>query len=540
VPMSFSRIDVDMRPPWFSRSDGLFLLIASGIACFSAACVAIATSRGADMSHDSVAYIGAVRSLVEGRGLVIPFGADQPVPLTRWPPLYPLVLAMAGAVTHDIEGAARWLSAGLFALNTILIAALGRKLTNCAIFGYAAAVVFASSFTMLRLHTMAMAEPLFILLALVCTYYLDDHLTTGKTAPLLAASVAAGLIVVTRYAGLPFIVWGAIVVFFRHRSSMRPWIDAVIWTLAAAAPIMLVTAWNVRGDGWVAHRTLTWHPQSGIFFSRMLAGVTECILPESLPHRNWVMAAGCLVLTPIAARYLIRRPEFRASYLAFLIALNVAFLIGVGLFLGLDADLDIRRAIKPVFPFLILLAVCAGSRLLRTRTIRIAVLSGVCAAMALPNSPDMYRWVVEGSQSGLGFGNRQWRESATIAFIQNLPAKTVVYTNLPEPVYLVTGRNARFLPIVEDMVNRRRMTAAEIDLAVSGIAGRARSGDAVAVYFVRDEIRLPIMIAASDLAARCGLTRVIAFDDGTAYTSGDAAGSHARLRYSGQRGVPGR
>lgn len=190
-----------------------------------------------------------------------------------------------------------------------------------------------------------------------------------------------------------------------------------------------------------------------------------------------------------------------------------------------DALLDARRAMMPTFPLLILLAAVAASRALRTPVIRFTVVSGACAAIALPNFPGMYRWVASASQEGLGFRSRRWRASATMAFIQELPTKTIVYTDLPEPVYLITGRNARFLPRIADPHSREGMTPAEVDSAVSEVARHARSGYAVAVYFLADEARASAMVAGPDLAARCGLMRAMAFEDGTAYASADVGGS---------------
>jgi hypothetical protein len=507
--------NADRSSPWFRRSYGVFLLVVVGFACLSAACVAIATARGAIVSHDSVAYIAAARSVMAGRGSVIAFWTPHPIPLPFWPPFYPLVLAMAGRLIPEIPDAARWLSIVLFGLSTIVVAILVRKFTNSILFGCAGAFLFASSFTMWRLHAMVMAEPLFILLTLACIYFLDEYLTAGNRWVLALAAMAAGLSVVTRYAGLPMVVWGAVLLALDFRSHPRRRIDALIWAVVAATPLTLVSVWNLRVAGSVAHRPLAWHPRNLVFFRSLLAGVGECILPEALPYRLWITAVVILVLAPGTAIYLIRSGRSRQSYLALLLALQVGFLIGVGFFL--DANLGVRRAIQPTFPLLLLFAGCAGGGLLRTRRRRIAVVIGVCALIALPNGPYMYRWVEATNRDPGGFGSRQWRESATMAFIEKLPADTVVYTNLPEPVYLVAGRNTRQLPAIQDPISFRRKTPAEIDREVTEIARSASAGHAAVVYFLNDRERIPFLIDGSELAARSGLRLAEAFDDGTAY-----------------------
>lgn len=514
--MEFAKSYGTMRVQATGRpASGWFLLISAGIAGLSAASAAYATAAGAELSHDSVAYLAAARSLLDGQGLVIPFGAEHPIPFTHWPPLYPLGLALGGILTHDVDSAARWLSVALFALNTMLVAVLARKFTGSAIFGCGAAFLFASSFALLRLHAMVMTEPLFITFALICIYFLDEHLGTAKTAPLMAAATAAGLSAVTRYAGVPFIVGGALIIFLRQPSAKKSRISAAVWTVVAAAPELLVAVWNVRNTGTLANGVLWWHPQNKTFFIRMLSGMTECILPESLPHRNWFMVAGSLVLAPFVAVYVARRPDFRTQYLTFLVLLYVGFLIAAG-FVA-DAPLDARRGMEPMFPFLVLIAAIAGSRLLCTRAARLGVVTAVCAAIALPNFPVMSQWAADAARNGHGFGDRHWRESPALAFIQSLPAATIIYTNLPEPVSLITGRRARFLPAVENAATGAVLTAAVIDSAVSEVTRQAHSGNAAAVYFLGETMRLPIMISGPDLAVRCGLMRVMNFDDATIY-----------------------
>lgn len=500
------------------RNDGVFLFVVAAICCLAGTCVATATGRGALLSHDSIAYFAAARSVIAGQGLTIPFGSAEPTPLTYWPPLYPLVLAAAGLLTKDVERGAIWLSIGLLAGATVLMAILARRLTKSGYLGCAAAFVFASLLTTWQTYSMVMAEPLFVFLLLLFVYLLDQYFTGANRWLFFAAAAAAGLALITRFAGLPFIGWGAIVIFQRGRSSWRRWSDAVLWTLAASTPAMLVAVWHLRVAGSVAHRTLAWHPQSIGFFLQLLNGCAGWILPAWLPHRVWVLAAVCLPLAPVAGMYFLRRPRAWESSLALLIVINIAFLVAVG-FLA-DAIVGAKRAAQGMVAFEILLVVIAGSRFLRTPRTRRAVAAAVVALILIPNCSSAYRWVRDRSLNTDGFGGSAYRESDTMAFVRALPAKAIIYTNLPEPIYIATGRNARFLPLVEDAQSRRRMSAEEIAADIHEIALGARSGDAVAVYFRDDGDRQPIMVKASELSERSGLTRARVFRDATVYTSG--------------------
>jgi len=495
-----------------SRGD---LIFVAGVSLAAAAFLAVLTRLGPYIHFDSVYYIAAARSFIEGHGLAVPFGADRPVTLTHFPPLYPLTLALAGLITHDVIPGARWLSVGLFAANVFLFGALARKLTNRTEFSVAAASVFATSYTMLQLHAMAMTEPLFILFMMACTYFLDEYLQTGSQAALVAGALAAGLSVATRYAGIPFLCGGALIILLWNPPVRKRGLNAAIWILASAVPLVPVAIWQLGASGAITDRSLIWHQPKGRFFGRMFAGVTECFLPTWLPHRTWIMLAGCVLLAPLFAVYLHRRAGGREKYLALLLSLSVGFLIAVG-FLG-DWGLDVRRAMEPLFPFEILLASVAVSRLLTQRMPLTAVLIGACALMVLPNFPAIAESVRDMTRNGGGFYRREWRESATLAFIRKLPSGTILYTNLPEPVYLFTGRSARDLPHIADVLNGRSLSSAEVDSAVLAVARQAQSGNVAAVYFSEDIVRQPTMIAGDSLAARCGFTCVIHFDDGSVY-----------------------
>jgi hypothetical protein len=204
----------------------------------------------------------------------------------------------------------------------------------------------------------------------------------------------------------------------------------------------------------------------------------------------------------------------RVRHLTLAIGLYSLFLVAT--VFTADAALDVRRAMAPLLPLVILLASAACAHLLRTPAARMALFAGV-AAIALAGVPATVQWIGESSRDGIGFGDRQWRESATVGFTRALPADTVVYTNLPEPVYLLTGRRARFLPAKFDPLSGTTIDRARVDAAVSEMARLAGEGHATAVYFTQDDLRRPTMLAGTDLAERCGLRRMLTFRDGVAY-----------------------
>ena len=93
----------------------LALITFSGIC--AAALMFWITARGPGVSPDSVIYIETARSLLAGNG----FSAEGK-PMTHYPPVYPLLLAVVGLFNHgDVVHAGRLIGALLFGVNLALL-----------------------------------------------------------------------------------------------------------------------------------------------------------------------------------------------------------------------------------------------------------------------------------------------------------------------------------------------------------------------------------------------------------------------------------
>src|SRR5262245_17419589 len=105
------RIPESARP---SRAGGFATLAAPLALCLAGIClILIATARyGVGLTPDSACYISVARNLVAGNGLI----PDTSVPFVEWPPLFPLLLALAAWLGLDPIVAARLLNALAFGL----------------------------------------------------------------------------------------------------------------------------------------------------------------------------------------------------------------------------------------------------------------------------------------------------------------------------------------------------------------------------------------------------------------------------------------
>ena len=96
----------------------LELLWSTGLSIAGIIVVLVATHRygGAGIDPDSVDYIACARNLLSGIGLL----DHEGLPFTKWPPLFPLLLAALGAVGVDPLQGGRLLNAAAFGLSVFV------------------------------------------------------------------------------------------------------------------------------------------------------------------------------------------------------------------------------------------------------------------------------------------------------------------------------------------------------------------------------------------------------------------------------------
>ena len=129
-------------------------------------CLAHATRHGIGIAPDSVSYIEAARNLGAGHGIstLADEGAGY-LPMTRFPPLYPVAIAAISRLGVDPVDAARALALALFGANIVLASALvARSAPGARWLPVVGAVLTASSPEVVAIHGAAQSEPLFLLL----------------------------------------------------------------------------------------------------------------------------------------------------------------------------------------------------------------------------------------------------------------------------------------------------------------------------------------------------------------------------------------
>lgn len=427
-----------------------------------------ATPQGLGLNDDSIAYVAGARSLLEGRGYreiwIVSAG-----PVTHFPPGFPTTLAFTSLVTGiDPLRAARLLNSLLFGFNTFLMGWLALRMTKSRVVGLLTAALFLLTPSLLKIHSNAMSEPLYVFFTLVTFLLLDFYFQNQNERRawllLLAAGLITSLAFLTRYAALALLAMGVVaLVIMNGRSRFKRDLQDVGIYLAGFVP--LVAAWTIRNrivGGTVTNRAIGWHP---IVESNARTGI-RTFSEFLVPIQNWqlnlikvdglfeviliVLTLGLLVWTLKVGLPRFFQPEKnpQPEVISFLNGLYI-----FGYFLSLAVTMTFfdpatkfqLRIVSPMLVSLLLLLAfglktVSGSGTGKWLALGLTVI--LFAASVIGTSESL----IDLRRGGQVYANERWYDAPAIAALRELPADVVIHSNQPGVIYLYVGRPGALLP----------------------------------------------------------------------------------------------
>jgi 4-amino-4-deoxy-L-arabinose transferase-like glycosyltransferase len=490
----------------------LFFVFLTVIALGAMATLYVSTTAGLGFGNDSVAYVGAARNILDGNGYARTSGGGEIKPITHYPPLFSLALAAGSAlIRYDPIRVARALIIFLWGLSAFLGGWLVWRMSHSAIAGLAFAFLFAANGPLLFVYAVIMSEPLYLALTFAAFLFLFAYFNKlpsppGKgTAPslskgaggegwpwLLAAGAVSGLTYLTRYSGLALLATFAAVLLLVEPGWKTKLRSALVY-LAGAAPFLL--AWTLRNTlrGLsIANRTLSYHPipaekiDYGVrqvwnwLIPGWFGGVTSDwpVLSILRASRDWpgtpylmvgLVVAALLVWLALTARRLwgnMQNPHLATFFTStlYLFIYLAAILFSMFFF---DASTPFRdRILAPIYISLLTAFVLFGAWLWRTGKWPLRVLVVILAlSVASVSVADAGRAITRLQADPLGFASARWRNSKLIAAINALPPDTILYSNSPTAIYILTNRPAYIMPTPIDPVDNQPRGSFEDDVA---------------------------------------------------------------------------
>jgi hypothetical protein len=519
--------DISRRTNLFrlTRPQATLLALVSSIGLLGAGVLAISTPWGIGITPDSVVYVAAARSLLNGTGFALPSASSEFIPVVQYPPLFPLCLAMLAVIGFDPIDAAKWLNVGfLFAANVVLAGLIVYGETRSRAASIVGSFLVALAFPLVQAHTLAWAEPLFLFCTFFGLWLLARHIEAPEPRVLLASSILVSLGLLSRYAGAATVLTGVVAVLLFCRAPLKDRIfDAVLFIIGSCSLVSLWMFRNVAVAGTATARSMSWHPPS----SEHLNSAKETILSWILPvgtSAGWASIGSAVALT-IVFLFMTRAHDERdatqpPSPFAFVLALfiaNYALLLFITVSF-LDAHTPFNnRIFSPAFLSSLMLIVCLSVRWLRRS--RSAALARIAVAPALllffiTHFERSARWLETSYTSGFGYAGPAWRDSNVMKRLSALDASTPIFTNGPDAVYAITGRHAAMIPAKVSPATR--LAAASFPAELAEMGTKLASGTGVLVYFHTVSWRwyLP---SEEELLSSLNLTVVAREEEGAIY-----------------------
>ena len=472
----------------------LFFVFLTSIALCAMATLYVSSTAGLGFGNDSVAYVGAARNLVSGNGYARTSGGGEIKPITHYPPLFALTLAAGSALSHyDPIRVARGLIICLWGLSAFLGGWLIWRMSRSMIAGLAFAFLFAANGPLLFVYAVIMSEPLYIALTFAAFLLLFSYFQNipsrarggeGRRGLLLAAAGAvSGLVYLTRYSGLALLAT-FIVVLLLVEPGWKAKLRSSLIYLAGALPFLL--AWTLRNSlrGLsVTNRVLSYHP---IPIEKIDAGVREVwdwLIPGWLggftsdwpvlsilrASRDWpgtpflavgLIGIALLVWLAFTARRLWGNAAQNARLVLIFTSTLYLFVYLAAILFSMfffDASTPFHdRILAPIYISLLTAFVLFLSECWRTGKWPLRALVVILALSAASVSvADASRVVTRLQADPLGFASARWRNSKLIAAINALPPDTLLYSNSPTAIYILTDRPAYIMPTPIDPVDNQ-------------------------------------------------------------------------------------
>ncbi len=451
------------------------------------------TKWGIGTSPDSAAYIGSASNLLNGKGLSVPYGDPPDQPLSFYPPLYPIFLSLGGLSGYSIFQSSRWLHVILLSLNLLLLWLFIRKLipSSLSLLSSILLIPFAISPSFFNLHIMAWSEALFLLTGYGGLFLVATGLSQHRKYFIIQGSFLLGLAFLTRYSGLAMIAAAGIAILIFQKGII--W-TKLHYTIYATIPALVMASgwmiWNFIINGNFASRSLDFHL---IETNQLRLGLDTIanwfLIPLSLPG---VVKIGILatIITPLML-FIFRGFNKFSEELKWIVSILATFFITYPLFLlvsisFIDANTPLDdRILSPLFIVFGLLMITAIGHLLNKLryTLRTKILLASLGVLlfSVIGIEQRISAIHASHNFGIGFGHIQWRDSELIHQIKQFPADSIIYTNSPEGVYLLTGKPS--IPIPRKIDLTRRTPNPNFQEKMNLMRHEILIGNAVIAYF---------------------------------------------------------
>ena len=441
-----------MRKPIVQYLERVHIVLAPLVAVglVYAACMA----WGPGLSPDSVSYLSAGISLADGHGFYLYDGA----PYLEWPPLVPLLAAIARLMGIPPEKAIVVTNALLFALTVFLTGALLRRYLRKRALSAWGAWAVALSPALVIISCQVLSDMIFTSSVVALIYALDQYAVKEKIKFVIIAGMIACVAFLARYIGFTLILSSTSWLLLRKTPALRRRVwHTALFVAIGATPGLAWLARNLYMSSTVAGH----HGASQYSIIQNLYSGVNAISAWFLtwrvysPVRFTVFVIGGLVLLvtayTVARRYRHHPVLVLSGNLLTHLSIYILSIALIASIISIDR-LDQRFLVPFYAPTVILLALAFDqvlfylSAVLAWRRLSFAILLVVCAWLLYPIR-QVTITVQDANAEGTGlYSSQEWATSPLIAWLKTHELLKPIYSNAPDVIYYETGKSAKRSP----------------------------------------------------------------------------------------------
>ncbi len=494
-----------------------------------------ATTSGVGLSPDSVTYLTAGNNIISGHGFTMLRPDGSYVPLTHFAPFYSISVSLSRFFGVSPLIAARWIGAIsfgflIFSIGFVLAGFFKSDPGVSIWFPIFAALFALVSVTLIEIYVMAWSETIFLLIALWCVVLLGKYLDQGSLLAFIFSGLLTGLAIFTRYAGAAVLATAVIgILFLRAMGLGKKLVFCIIYGIISVIPMLFWVIIDLNNTQTTPIREIAFHPLNLGHLQQALTTLSSWLL---IPERtSGIIKLGSLLVILMEFLYFVylRRSMLRhdseieiikpiPSAIKLMLIFQLVYLPFLAIsisFLDANTPLD-SRILSPIYLFgFILVFYITGqlfsmNRKLSLVTVGVSLIGLILFAGYIL---DDISFIQKSHNEGIGFNSRIWQQSSILAEFEKLPAPGIIYSNVPEAIYVQTGDIAFGLPKKYDSVLQRPNQ--EYSHELNDVYDRLKSTNGVLVYF--NQVNRANLATENEIANIFPVQVVDQTGDGTIY-----------------------
>lgn len=410
-------------------------------------------------SPDSVQYVQAAEGILAGSGYSIQQPDSSYRAETHWPPFYSTCIAISSIATFKKPiYSVRYLNAFCYGLAVVLLYLIISSMARSHLWGIATALTFAFVMAPSQVYFMALSEGLFNTLLLSALLLLFRYIAKGKgTFLLFLSGILLGFGVVTRFAGIPFIVTFTLIALLSAKTIKQGIANAIAMGLPGFAMFVGLMIRNKLVQDELVSREFIHHSISEAKWQSFFSTFSNWAAPINI---SFLQLALIVVVITGVILYFKHRSSVKSIWkpllsVLFISLFYVSFLIFTAMYL--DAAMPFNfRILFPLFSLGLLFWGLTGAIVTREFKFGSVLTTLLILAFVYQNKEVTEQHFEEFKEKGSGYTSTYWKNTALFPRVVEKYKNVPIYTNDKHMLYMKCDKLAYLLPKITSITTEKK------------------------------------------------------------------------------------